>query len=229
MPLSNRPAHLQTLLQSGWLASQPEALRTRIIERIRLELFAPGATIYAVGDTPGGVYGLVSGTLAVSIAPSASGPHVAHLAQPGSWFGEGSFLTRNPRRIGLEAVTTCILAHLPLGDMERLVGNDTEVMRAFGQIAMFNIDLALSAVADLLIKDPARRVAAVLWRSSGGQSGRAIPMTQAQLGQLANASRKHTLATLRKLVDESAIEQGYRAITILAPERLRRLADGDPD
>lgn len=43
-----------------------------------------------------------------------------------------------------------------------MVKGDADIMRAFAQIAMLNIDLALLTVEDLLIDHPTRRIAAVL-------------------------------------------------------------------
>jgi len=220
-------AEFTPLLVRGWLSYQPPALQARILDRLRVAVFPARSTVYAHGDPPGGIYGLIRGSLAIIIAPGVSGPHLAHIAVPGSWFGEGSFLTGRPRRIGLDAATECVLARLSLSDMEALVGGDPEVVRAFAQIAMINIDLALRAVEDLLIPDPVRRVAAVLWRASGGQADQCIPMTQAELGHLANASRKFTLQALSELSASGLVRQGYRRIEILQPERLRRFADGD--
>ena len=62
--------------------------------------FRAGATIYSVGDPPGGMYGLVSGKFAISIAPGERGAHIAHFARSGTWFGEAAAFTEQPRRIG---------------------------------------------------------------------------------------------------------------------------------
>lgn len=229
MPATDRRAAFGILLERGWLSTQPRPLQDAILERLRLEVFPPRTAVYLMGDPPGGIYGLIRGDLAVTIAAGSSGPHLAHLAMPGAWFGEGPFITGKPRRVGLETVTDAVLAHLPLREMERLASGDAEVMRAIAQIAMLNIDVALLTVEDLLIDAPARRVAAVLWRSAGGQPGRVIPMSQAELGRLANASRKYTLAALHQLIALGLVRQGYNRIEVLDPDALRRFADhGSP-
>ena len=223
---TDRAAATETLLRSGWLSVQPAALQNRLIARLSFRRYAAGEHVYNVGDAPGGIFGLVSGTLAVSIAPGRTGPHIAHLAVPGAWFGEGSFLTGQPRRIGLEAVTGCVVASLPLAEMNRLAAEDPQLIRCFAQIAMFNIDLSILALEDLLIPDPSRRVAAVAWRGAGGQSAYRLTVTQAQLGQLANASRKQTLAALAQLEALGGIRRLYGAIEIVDADLLRRFADG---
>ena len=87
--------------REGWLSFAPPPFRKTVLDRCKLEAFKAGGTIYAVGDPPGGMYGLVRGSFALSIAPGERGPYVAHFARPGTWFGEAAAFTEQPRRIGL--------------------------------------------------------------------------------------------------------------------------------
>jgi Cyclic nucleotide-binding domain len=90
--------------REGWLSYTPPPFRQTVLARCKLEALKAGATIYSVGDPPGGMYGLVRGSFALSIAPGERGPYVAHFARPGTWFGEAAAFTEQPRRISL-AVT----------------------------------------------------------------------------------------------------------------------------
>lgn len=227
MSTMQKRAGLDYLLRHGWLSGQSADLQDKVIARLCVQVFAAGTIVFTLGDPPGGVYAVVTGSLAVSIATGRSGPHFAHIAGAGSWFGEGAFMTRQPRRIGLETMSESVLAYLPLADMEQLAADDPEVLRAFGQIAIYNLGTCLLAVEDLLIVDPARRVAAVLWRSVGGRSGAEIPVTQAELGRLANTSRKRTLSAVKKLSALGLVRQGYHRIEVVEADRLRRFADQD--
>lgn len=217
----------QVLTRSGWLSRCPTAFQEEVLARATVLRVAAGRHVYMTGDPVGGIYGLVSGTLAVSIAPGETGPHLVHLAAPGWWFGEGCFLTGAPRRIGLQAVTGCTVATLALAEMEGLSAKDPASIRRFAGIAMLHIDLALLAIEDLLRPDAVRRIAAVLWRGSGGQSGYRLPVTQVALRQLSNASRKETLAALRLLDELGAVRRGYGVLEVLDAQRLRSLADGE--
>ncbi|MCA8880821.1 MAG: Crp/Fnr family transcriptional regulator [Rhodobacteraceae bacterium] len=215
------------LTTHGWLSHQPSRFQHLVIAKATLRRATANEYVYVTGDPPGGIFGLVAGTLAVSIAPGETGPHLVHLAAPGWWFGEGCFLTGMPRRISLQAVTDCTLVALSLPEMNRLVSEDAEAMRRFAQIAMLNIDLALLAVEDLLRPDASRRIAAVLWRGAGGQSDYRLPVTQAELRQIANTSRKETLGALKRLDELGVIRRSYASIEVLDARRLRRFADGD--
>ena len=90
--------------REGWLSFAPPPFRQTVLALCKLEALKAGGTIYSVGDPPGGMFGLVRGSFALSIAPGERGPYVAHFARPSTWFGEAAAFTEQPRRISL-AVT----------------------------------------------------------------------------------------------------------------------------
>jgi CRP/FNR family transcriptional regulator, cyclic AMP receptor protein len=204
--------------------AQPEDFRRAVLDECFLVQIEQGAPVYSLGDPPGGIFGLASGALAVSIAPGEGGPYLAHLANPGDWFGEAVFLTGQPRRVGLDAATECILFNLPLYTMERMVAEDASALRRFAQIAVANLDLALGAIGDLMISDPMRRIAAVLARASGAREESVVRISQAELGQLANASRKLVNKALHQFEESGWAEPRYNAIKIRDLEALRSFA-----
>jgi CRP/FNR family cyclic AMP-dependent transcriptional regulator len=216
----------QVLSQRGWLAEQPKQFRGLVLSECQLQQYARGAPVYHIGDPLGGIYGIAAGALAISIAPGESGPHLAHLGREGTWIGEGPFLTGKPRRVELVAATDCVLMYLPLYVMERIASDDPEASRRFAQIAMRNLDLALQVINDLMIAQPERRIAAVLVRSSGVQDQPIIRVSQAELGALANASRKLVNRALRQFGEAGWVEPGYNAIKIRDTRALTAFAAG---
>ena len=216
----------ETLSRRGWLSRQPEPFRRRVFAECQLQQFERGAPIYHLGDPPGGAYGIAAGALAVSIAPGDRGPYFAHLGTAGTWFGEGPFLTGQPRRVGLEAATECVLMYLPLPAMERMAADDPMAIRRFAQIAIGNLDLALGVVADLMIGQPERRIAAVLVRSAGLQDERTVRLSQAELGRLANVSRKLVNRALQRFAAASMVLPRYGAVQILDMQALKQFSAG---
>jgi len=216
----------QVLAQRGWLARQPEPFRRLIFQECQLRQFERGAPVYHLGDPPGGIYGIVTGTVAVSIAPGEGGPYLAHVSTAGAWFGEGPLLTGKARRFEIQAVTPCVLMSLPLHVMERMVAEDPTAIRRFAQIAIANLDLALNVISDLMIAQPERRIAAALVRSAGPQHAPIVRVAQAELGRIANASRKLVNKALRQFGDSGWVETGYGAIKIHDVEALKRFAAG---
>ena len=98
------PSRARDILSSiGWLSRQPESFQDEVFRRLVPVRYAAGDIIYRQGDPLGGIYGVVSGTVIASVAPGKSVPHILHILTPRGWTGEGSFLSREPRRIELRA------------------------------------------------------------------------------------------------------------------------------
>lgn len=211
----------EILRTKGWLSFQPGEVQDAILDNGREQVFEAGKTIFAVGDPPGGCYALLQGQLAVSIAPSDRGPNIAHVASPGTWYGEGACLSRGPRRISLQPVIQSTVFHLPLSAMDRLIAEDAEWIRRFAQMLLVNLDLALHAVDDLLIEEPSRRVAAVLVRCLGSERPAELALAQSELGRLSNVSRKVVNRILGTFAERGWIRQGYGKIEVADISALR--------
>ena len=117
--------------------------------------------LFCSRDLPGGMYGLVRGILALSIAPGERGPYIAHFARPGTWFGEAAAFTEQPRRIGLAVTRDTAVLHLPLPAVREIVTVDPGAWRFFGLAAIAHYDVAIGAADDLLIRDHVKRSVAV--------------------------------------------------------------------
>ena len=148
----------------GWLRHTPVPFRRAVLERCRLQQFAAGTPVYSIGDEPGGMYGVVSGALGISVAPGEHGPYTAHLAMSGAWFGEAAAFTRRPRMVGLTATRDTELLHLPLHAIDDIVSRDPGAWRYFGLITIGQLDIAIGASDDLMTRDHFRRFVAVLLR-----------------------------------------------------------------
>jgi CRP/FNR family cyclic AMP-dependent transcriptional regulator len=219
----------EIVTRQGWLSFTPAPFRQIALERCRLEAFKVGATLYSVGDPPGGMFGPVRGNLAISIAPGERGPHIAHFARPGTWFGEAAAFTEQPRRIGLAATRNAKVLHLPLHAIREIVAADPGAWRWFGLCSIAHIDTAIGAADDLLIRDHEKRFVAVLLRLGGCRYGAPmgaaieIDVNQEDLAAMTNMARTTAGALLHKLQAAGHVESGYRSIRLLAPERLRSM------
>lgn len=94
-------------------------------------------------------------------------------------------------------------------------------IRRFAHISIINLDLALNVVNDLMIGQPGRRIAAVLLRSAGMKAEPVVRVSQADLGRMANASRKLVSKALRQFGNSGWVETSYNAIKITNAEGLR--------
>jgi CRP-like cAMP-binding protein len=227
MPSWDATAHI--MAENGWLSLTPPAFRIAVLQRCRLQDVRTGDTIYRVGDPPGGMYGLVSGGLGVSVAPGESGPYMGHLARPGTWFGEAAAITRQPRRVGLTATRDALLLHLPLAKIDEMTAADPAAWRLFALVTLGHLDTAIGACDDLMRRHHVQRCVAVLLRLGGCRRAPATPndidLAQEDIATLANVARTTAGAVLRDLEKAGLLQRSYRRIRILSPEALRAMLD----
>ena len=218
--------------REGWLSFTPPPFRQTVLERCKLQELKAGATIYSVGDPPGGMFGLVRGSFALSIAPGERGPYVAHFARPGTWFGEAAAFTEQPRRIGLAVTRNSKFLHLPLPAIREIVTADPGAWRFFGLAAIAHNDTAIGAADDLLIRDHVKRSVAVLLRLGGcryrtpsGSSPIEVDVSQEDFAVMTNLARTTAGTVLRTFEASGHIKVSYRRVSILAPDKLRAMLE----
>jgi CRP-like cAMP-binding protein len=220
------------VLLRGWLSQTPAAFQRDILDRCRLQAMGAGERLYAPGAPAGGIYGLVSGSLGITVAAQERGPYLAHLARPGDWFGEASLFTGGPRRVGLTALRETVVLHLPLQEVQAIVGRHPSAWRLFGLITIAHLDLCMGAFNDLAIRDPERRCVAAILRLGGvrnaGPAEAApidIDMTQDDLAVITSVARTTVNMVLRKLEKLGFLTLSYGHFSIIAPDQLRLLLE----
>jgi len=224
--LIKRDAPEAVLRQNGWLSHQPEDFQNEVLRRSILLYYSPGEVIYRFGDDLGGIHGLVDGIVTVNIAPPDSTPRLIHMGKPGGWTGENCFLTRQPRRVELRAVSEACLIHLPLDQMDQMASADPTVIRNFSHILMNAVEVLIRVIHDLQKPDPDRRIASVLQRITW-TAEQPIPLTQTEIGTMACVSRRQVNAALKRFVENGWVKTSYRSIIVLHAEELRRFAAED--
>ncbi|MCB1496978.1 MAG: Crp/Fnr family transcriptional regulator [Bauldia sp.] len=221
-PPSQHPAWT-ILLTKGWLSRQPAWFQDEVVARATFETFEPDEAIYRIGGPPGGIYGLVSGTLKVSTAPPHSAPRFIQFGIQGAWAGEGPYLTGEPRRAELRAIGRCTLMHLPLDAMNRITERNADAIRCFAAITVSHFDVLARIIDDLLLPRADQRIASVLQRT-GWLDPATVPISQAELGAMANASRKQVNAAIAHFASKGWIRHSYRSIEVLDGDSLLSFA-----
>lgn len=214
------------MARNGWLASQPDDFRTEVLRSAVLIFFEAGRTIFRMGDEPGGIYGLVSGKATLNTAPEDSTPKLIQSSIPGHWAGEFCFFSRQPRRAGMQARVPTWLMHLPLHQMDRMAREDPRAIIGFSLIATATIDVTVQIIHDLQKLDPAKRVAATLLRSVWIERDLVV-LTQAEIGEMACASRRQVNIIMGKFEKKGWIRIGYGEIHILDSGALRDFSSED--
>lgn len=219
-----RAEHL--ICQRGWLSQMPEEFRIRLLENALLLKFEAGQFIFRTGAPAGGIYGLVNGTVIINTAPLDEVPRLIHIAVPGGWTGEDSFLTGNSRRIEVLAQSETWILHVPIKAMEQMVAANPNDIRAFGMISLQQFDSVLRIVHDLQKKDVSSRIASALHRMAWSTNA-PVTVSQENLSVITNTSRKQVNTVIQRFVEEGWVEISYRSITVKDPAALLKHAEKD--
>jgi CRP-like cAMP-binding protein len=224
------------LSDHGWLAAMPQEFRLALLDRCEWQPFKAGETIYLAGDSPGGIYGVCEGALAMTSGLGAPLSPVAHVGGPGTWTGFGPLLTGQPRRGTLQALTPLLAAHVPLRPLQILLQDHPEWWRHVAQEMLMEFDTATTVIGDLLTRSGPRRCAATLLRVAGCRrhdthAGGPVQtqVSQQMLAEMANLSRSRVSPILADFSKRGLTRLEYRTIWLLDVPALRAIADADDD
>jgi CRP-like cAMP-binding protein len=218
--------------QRGWLSRVAPGFRDAVLRDSRLRQVAAGTYAYHVGDACDGLWGLVDGVFAIDVAAGDREPETRIIRHPCSWHGETGLVIGAGRVVALRAVSACTVLHLPLHRVTAILSATPEHWRWIALLSAEHSLLAMQYAEDFMVRDSRRRVASVLLRLAGCtgiDAGAPAPVmvSQDDLARITNLSRGILNTILREFEEAGLVRRSYRQIDIDAPERLRRLAQGD--
>ena len=210
------------LSRHGWLSVTPPEFRDKVLQRIELHEFDKGQAVYRAGDTPGGLWAIVEGAVEVQGASPGAVPHLIHLGVPGLWFGEVALVFNAKRLVTVTANRPSKLVTLQLADCRAILEADPSAWRWIALLGAMTTDIAVGVVADLLLRDPIKRTAALLLRLSGVRSAvfpskdpAPIYLSQEKLGSMVNLSRNSVIPVLQDFERQGFIEINYGSIRVI--------------
>jgi CRP/FNR family transcriptional regulator, cyclic AMP receptor protein len=218
----------------GWLSTATDAHRATLLAAGRRLTLTAGHRLFAAGAPPGGIYGVVSGGIAVEGSTVWHAPRIGHVYRSGDWFGHGPALNGGNRTMGYFALEASELLTVSLAEVRALMRDDPEMTRLVGEMANRGTILASWLACDLLISDAPRRIAAVLLRVTGAHEGvspddpRGFLLTQADLGEMANVSRTHVNRVLGQFARSGWITKSYNHVRLVDVPALSDFAYGEP-
>ena len=219
----------EILRRRGWLRHLPTGLREKLLARSRLlPPLERGQYLLRFGDKADGIYGIVSGGFSFQIAPHEQGPQMVHLYRSGAWVGELAYCLGATRATSMMATRRSRTVWLPKADLQALTAAEPELWRWIALCLAQNTRIALSAIDDMTIRSPRRRLGATLMRLAGlrpdpeGEQEPApeLDLTQADLALLANMSRTVVGENLGRLEEQGFLECGYGVISLIDPAGL---------
>lgn len=208
-------AHFTRLLAGPWLAQQPAAFNQRLMAVARRASHEAGDPISFEGDNDRRIFGILSGSIGCLTGHRHQMPVLGTIIGPGEWFGLGPQLTGTRRILSFVAREPSELVSLGNAELRCLGEAFPDLQQRLAQLAQMHVNYTARVGAELLVPESDRRIAAVLLRLSEPRTGQiSFPMSQAELGEMANASRASVNKALRTLAQRGLVEVGYGRISV---------------
>lgn len=212
------------MARDTWFGAVAPARREILLAAARLVSRSDGSRIYATGDAPNGLWGVVEGRVRLLDYPAAGAELLVRAMTPGSWFGELSTLDGGPRPQDAVASGPTLLLHVPAPAFARLAAETPELHHDLALLACAHQRAALSFIGQrVALPIPARVAGALLSVVTDGGDAQ-LAMRQSEMAVMIGVSRQTLNRTLKAFERGGAIRTHYGRIEVLDPERLRAVS-----
>jgi len=187
---------------------------------------AQGDSLFLKGSMPDALFGVVQGTLRVSVTGASGREAVIAVLQPGHWFGEVSLLVGQERVYDTFATEPTEMAVVSAPDFHRLIASSFEIHMAFTRLIGLRLRQALRWIDDAILSPlPVRLAQRILALAQLG-SGEPLAVSQEDLAMMLGVSRQSVNRQLKLWEDAGLLRLEYKRIALRAPDALERLAQG---
>jgi CRP-like cAMP-binding protein len=175
---------------------------------------------------PDALFGVVQGTLRVSVTGASGREAVIAVLQPGHWFGEVSLLVGQERVYDTFATEPTEMAVVSAPDFHHLIASSFEIHMAFTRLIGLRLRQALRWIDDAILSPlPVRLAQRILALAQLG-SGEPLAVSQEDLAMMLGVSRQSVNRQLKLWEDAGLLRLEYKRIALRAPDALERLAQG---
>lgn len=219
------------LVRNEWFAELPPEVVEQLAQRAHRRKLADGQMLYARGDAPQGLYGVVSGRVELRASAPDGREIVATVHEPGNWFGEVSLFDGAQRVHDAFADGATELLVIPTADFHRWLATHPELYPHFTRMLCRKLRLALGVVEALVFLPLSARVAARLLTLAEAygrpsEDGLLIDrhLPQDLLARMVAAGRQAVSRELKALEAAGAIRVAYGKVVVTDMDRLREQA-----
>jgi CRP-like cAMP-binding protein len=203
-------------------------------ERVQTRRFPKGATLFAGGDEPDGMYRIISGKVKAERTPAGAPANLLGVYGPGQVIGALSVCDPAPRNATAIALTDCELAFLSREDAEHLFATVPAFARCIMTSIARNLRLAQNATSALVLQDVAGRVARAVillatrfgTRRADGTVHVRHDITQADIAAMIGCSREAVNKAMAEFVERGWVTGGTKQFIVLDYDRLVRRSGG---
>jgi CRP/FNR family transcriptional regulator, cyclic AMP receptor protein len=227
---AKRPPDKLSLLRNHLLFRDlPPPILDRIGSYMKIRKIARGATIFNKGDPGTGLFGILNGSVKISVASADGRDIVLNILQAGEIFGEIALLDGRPRTADAIAMSDCELMVIERRDFIQFLRSQPDMTLKFIEILCARLRHTSAQVEDLnFLNLPTRLAKALLHLTSQVEAStprRKVAITQREISQIIGRSRESTNKQLRAWAKRGWITLDRGGLTVLAPEHLMGIAE----
>jgi CRP/FNR family cyclic AMP-dependent transcriptional regulator len=183
---------------------------------------ARGDALFHKGSLPDALFGVVSGTLRVSVVSAAGREAVIALLEKDHWFGEVSLFVGAQRVYDTCALDDSEIAVVPAAAFHHLVATRPDVHLALTRLVCHRLRHALAWIDDAILMPLPVRLAHRLLALDAGAG--ALTVSQEELAFMLGVSRQSINRQLGLWQDQGLVRTSYGRIELLDSAALARLA-----
>jgi CRP-like cAMP-binding protein len=197
-------------------------LVVEVASRAVAKRLADGARLFAKGDPPDGLYGVIAGAVRVSSASADGKEMLVTVLDPGQWFGEISLFDGLPRTHDAHAKGETTLLLLPRRDFQDLLERRPALYPHFTRQLCARLRRVFAALEDAAFLDVASHLARRLLEMSQVPSvataesdgATAVRLPQEELARLLGATRESVGKVLKSWERQGLVELAYGRVVI---------------
>lgn len=208
---------LELLAAHGWFSQRSAETQAKLGAIAKLRSFATDDPVYLVGDPPNGVFGLLSGSLNVSIPRADGESYTLHRAGTGFWVGDLALFSEAGRLVSVHAAQPTLMVQFPGPQLRQLVEKDPRLYADFYALTYDNVRTMFQIISNLAIASSDKRLAdrLLLEVKARGDAEGWIQVSQSELASLTAISLPTLKRVIRRFSEAGLVHCRYGHIQVL--------------
>jgi CRP/FNR family transcriptional regulator, cyclic AMP receptor protein len=211
---------------------EPEALE-QLCRYAKHTSLKRGATIFCKGDPGDSIFGVISGTVKISISSAEGRSAILNLIGSGETFGEIAVLSGQGRTADATANTKCEIFVIDRRDFLPFVRSHPALSMKFIELLCARLRRTSEQVEQIILLDLPGRLASALLALTAGRKlhpeGQTIAITQQEISEMVGMTRESINKQLGVWAARKWVRLEHSAIVVLDANSLRKLAEGSDE
>ena len=207
---------------------EPEAL-DQLCRYAKHTSLKRGATIFCKGDPGDSVFGVISGTVKISVSSAEGRSAILNLIGAGDTFGEIAVLSGQGRTADATANTNCEIFVIDRRDFLPFVRSQPALAMKFIELLCARLRRTSEQVEQIILLDlPGRLASALLGLTAERKldpESRMIAITQQEISEMVGMTRESINKQLGVWAARKWVRLEHGAIVVLDANSLRKLAE----